>query len=183
VGLFDRTSSTTNQTLVDQTTTTTTQTDQSGGLLTFSDIAGAVGIDLSDRSVTQNTLSDAGAIAAGRDVGLAGVDAARSSVNTLANSYGQSLTVLERVNADSLDLLGALANNAIDASKTIARDSASSSASFVEQAIAGFGELAQQTSESGDDKIARVVGFALAAIAAVIVLPAVFKGGGRAAVI
>ena len=200
MGIFDRSSSTTNQTLVDQTNTTTTQTDQSGALVALSDLAGAFGIDLSsrdshdvvDRSSSSSstsiansgntTLSDANAIAAGRELGLAGIGGARAAVDTLANSYGQSLTVLERVNSDSLELLAGLASDSIDASKTLARDAAESSASFLDQAIAGFGELATQTSESGDDKMARVIGFALAAVAAVVVLPALFRSGGKAVI-
>jgi hypothetical protein len=170
VGIFDRSRSEVVTNLTEQNFTETRQTDQSGGSLNFSDIAGAVGITLNE------TTLDAGAV-------QAGIGAVSSANATLANSYGQSLSVLQKVNNDSLAMLAALASDSIDASRTIARDSASSSSSFVKEAVAGFGALAKQSSESGDDKIARVVGFALAAVAAVVVLPAIFKGGGKAGVI
>jgi hypothetical protein len=47
MGLFDRSSSTTNTTLVDATTTNTQQTDQSGGSLNFSGLGGGVSLALS----------------------------------------------------------------------------------------------------------------------------------------
>jgi hypothetical protein len=170
-GLFDDSKSTTNTTLVDETTTVTTQTDQSGNSgLNFSDVKGAVGLVFNTdethnlSSYESHVTTDHGSVAAGRDVSLAG------------------LSTVQRVNADSLELLAGLVDKTIDASKTITRDSAESHASFVDQAIAGFGALAKQTSESGDDKIIRVVGFALAAVAAAVVLPAMFKSGGKAVI-
>jgi hypothetical protein len=184
VGIFDSSRSTQNTNLYDQTTTVTNQTDQSGGFLTFSEVGGGIGIDASSRdshdvfdsrssstSIANSgntTLSDSGAIAAGRDVGLGGLKLG-----------GDALTTLERVNADSLTLLGGLVDKSIDASRTLARDSADSTAGLLQQAVEGFGSLARTTSEGESDKITRVVGFALAAVAAMVVLPAIFKGGGK----
>jgi hypothetical protein len=157
MGIFDRSSSTQNTNLYDQTTTTTTQTDQSGNSgLNLSDVAGVIGISL------HNEVSDAGAIDAGRELGV------------------RALSTVERVNADSLELLAGLANNTIDASKTLARDSAESHSSFLQDAIAGFGSLAKQNTQSADDRLTKIVGIALAAVAAVVVLPALFKSGGKA---
>ncbi len=201
MGLFDRSSSTQNTTLVDQTTTNTNQLDQSGGLLTFAGTGGGIALDLSSReSLSQvddrdvydsrssssstsiansgnTTLSDAGAIAAGRELGLAGVGAARSSVDALAGIYGDSLSALERINADSLTLLGGLVDKSIDASRTLARDSAESTQGFLQQAVSGFGALAKASSEGDADKITRVVGFALLAVAVVVIGPALLRGG------
>lgn len=201
MGLFDRSSSTTNTQLVDQTETNTNQTDQSGNSgLNFSSVAGGVAVALdsstrlssventslqtadshdifdsrsvssstsnratnSGNTTTTTTLSDAGAVDAGRLLGLAGIDAAN------------------RANADSLSVLAGLANNSIDASKTLARDSASTNADFLTQAVSGFGSLAKQSSASSDDRIAKIVGFALLAIAVVVVGPSLLRGGGKA---
>jgi hypothetical protein len=176
VGLFDRSSSTTNTTLVDQTNTLTEQTDQSGGSLNFSGIGGDVALDLSDRSRTSSstsiansgntTLSDSGAIAAGRDVAAGGLSLA-----------GDALSSFERVNADSLELLGGLVDKSIDASRTLARDAAESTSGFLQQAVSGFGALAKSSSEGDADKITRVVGFALLAVAVVVIGPALLRGG------
>lgn len=186
MGLFDRSSSTQNTTLVDNTTTLTEQTDQSGNSgLNFSGVGGGISLGFSEsNSLTDarssssststsiansgnTTLSDAGAIAAGRDVGLGGLGLA-----------GDALTTLQRVNADSLELLGGLVDKSIDASKTLARDSAEQSKGFLQQAVAGFGSLAKSSSEGDADKITRVVGFALLAVAVVVIGPALFRGKG-----
>lgn len=149
MGIFDRSRSETTTNLLDQTITETRQTDQSGNTgLNISDVGGRVDI----------RTTDAGAIAGG--LGVA----------------SQSLSTLERVNADSLELLAGLASKSIDASKTLARDSAESNAGFLQQAVTGFGSLAQQTAQSSDDRLTKIVAIALAAVAAVVVLPALFKG-------
>jgi hypothetical protein len=208
VGFLDKKNvNTTNLTELNQ--TESRQTDQSGGLLTFSDVAGGVALDLSSRSSfadshdvydsrsssstsstsiansgnTTTTLSDAGAISAGLELGRAGIGAARDAGALAANSYGESLTVLERINADSLELLGGLANNAIDASRTLARDSAEAGSNVLEQALGGLSSLAKQNSQSADDRLTKIVGIALAAIAAVVVLPVLFKSGGKAVMV
>jgi hypothetical protein len=188
VGFFDSSRSENVTNLTDATTTNTTQTDQSGGSLNFSGIGGGVSLGFSesnqlidDRDIydsrssstsivdsgnTYTTLSDAGAIAAGRDVGLGGL-----------NLAGSALSTVQKVNADSLTMLGALVDKSIDASRTLARDSAESTAGFLEQAVAGFGSLAKASSEGDADKITRVVGFALLAVVVAVVGPAIFRGG------
>jgi hypothetical protein len=202
VGFFDssRTENTTN--LFDQTTTFTEQTDQSGNSgLNFSGVGGGVSLatsenySLSDshdifdsRSSSSSTsianagnptLSDSGAIAAGRELGLGGLKAALDSLLGVTGFASDSLSTLERVNADSLDMLGALATQSIDASRTLARDSAESTSGFLQQAVSGFGALAKASSEGESDKITRVVGFALLAVAVVVIGPAIFRGGGK----
>lgn len=152
MGLFDRSSSQNTTNLTEQNITETRQADQSGGSFNFNEISGGVSLSLSDQ----------GAIDAGRELGLAGID------------------VVKRVNADSLAILAGLANNSIDASKTIARDSAESNAGFLQQALSGFGALAKQNSQSADDRLTKIVGFALLAVVVAVVGPAIFKGGGRA---
>jgi hypothetical protein len=183
VGIFDRSKSETNQTLIDQTTTNTKQTDQSGGLLTFADVGGGIALDLSSREsltddrdiydsrTTNTTLSDSGAIAAGRELGVGALGVARDSLSSL-----------ERVNADSLKLLSGLADKSIDASRTLARDAAASGSDFLETAIGGLSSLAKQNSQTSDDRLTKVVGIALAAVAAVVVLPAIFKSGAKAVI-
>lgn len=179
MGIFDRSKSVTNTTLVDQTNTLTEQTDQSGdGSLKFSGIGGALTLDASTNvndsrsssiSHSGNTvLSDSGAIAAGRDVGLGGLSLA-----------GETLSTVQRVNADSLELLAGLVDKSIDASRTATRDAAESTKGFLSQAVAGFGSLAQASSEGDADKITRVVGFALLAVAVVVIGPALLRGGAK----
>jgi len=140
--------------------------------------------------------SDFGAVKAGTDVannalgGMVdvsldaislGSDALDASTTNLtrgldfaADAYANSLTFAGDTTQNSLGFAGSLVDqlfsfttNAIDTVGTQARNLASDS-------IAGNQSLAVATSESGDDKIVRIGMYAFAAIAAVLVLPAVF---------
>lgn len=124
--------------------------------------------------------TDQGALAAGSNLGLAGIKATSDSIAAFAKAGADTLSFVSKVNADSLNVLAGLASNSIDASRTLARDSASDNAGFLQSALSGFGTLAKQNSASADDRIVKIVGLALAAVAAVLILPALFKGGGKA---
>lgn len=192
MGLFDRSSSSNTNNLLTQTETVTNQSDQSGNAgLNFSQIAGGVGLEFNTRSTenlsavdshnitdsrrsveTNSTVinsTDQGAVGAGRELGLAGIKASTDS-----------LSAVQSLNANSLSILAGLANNSIDASKTIARDGATKDAQFLQSALSGFNSLSMQNSQSSDDRIVKLVGMALLAIALVVIGPALFKGGGKA---
>jgi hypothetical protein len=184
VGILDRSSSTQNTNLYDQTTTLTEQTDQSGNSgLNFSGVGGGVSLATTSSTSIANsgntTLSDSGAIGAGLELGLGGLKTALDSLLGVRDLAGDSISTIERVNANSLDMLGALATQSIDASRTLARDSAESTRGFLQDAVSGFGALAKASTEGESDKITRVVGFALLAVAVVVIGPAIFRGGGK----
>ncbi len=157
------------------------------------------------------TVTDFGAVSAGADIAHEALDslaaALRSNENVtrdalsvtgdtarLASNLSEATTragldfgrdaidTVTRLNSDSLELLGGLVGKTIDASRTLARDNADANSRTVADAITGFRQLAVQTSESTDDKIARVAGYAFAAIAAALVLPGIFKGGSKTVV-
>jgi hypothetical protein len=168
--------STVNTTLTEQTNTSTTQTDQSGNQgFNFSDIGGGVGLSFTSSSaqdshdVTQISTTDQGAVDAGKSLGLAGIAASSSALSSV-----------DKINADSLKLLGGLVDKSIDASRTATRDAAANNAGFLDQALAGFKGLATQSSQSSDDRITKLVGMGLVALVLVVALPAVFKSGGKA---
>jgi hypothetical protein len=170
MGLFSSSSRNT-QSASYETVTNTDQTDQSGNSgLNFSRVGD---VDLSDRSTTTLTTisTDQGALRVAGGLGEAafsfagaGLDNAQAA-NAGALSFGRSaLDNVARVNADSLSLLGGLITGAIDSSRTLARD-----------AIEGFGSLATRNSASTDDRVTKLAGFALAAVAAAFILPAIWK--------
>lgn len=189
MGIFSSDKKTTNTTVYD-TQTNTTQADQSGDGIKLFDV-GSFGINTSmdDHSQvsTTNYLSDSGAIDAAR--GIAGdalttvqrtnansIDLLRELVGSSNDAQGRALDTVARVNSDSLDLLGGLVSESIDASRTLARDSADANSRTVADALSGFSTLAQRSAESTDDKMSRVIGYALAAVVAALVLPSLFKG-------
>lgn len=178
MGFFDsKTKQTVNQTT--NTLTETTQADQSGNSgLSLANIAGSVGLDLSsnlvDNSVT-NVL-DGGALNIAGNIAHESLGLAGSSVDAIS-----------RVNGNSLELFGGLIEGLIDTTKSTTRDALDMSGnalslfsnfarSATADAVAGFGALAKQGAESTDDKVTKVAMYGLIAIAAIFVLPAIFKG-------
>lgn len=196
MGLFSSSSRSTQQTTYD-TTTNTVQSDQSGNSgLNFAQ-TGDLSLDLSDRSdrsdrsTTTLISTDQGAIeAAARsvrealgfasDVGAQSLAAAQAA-NSAGLSFGASaIKSVSDTNANALGLLVNLTQQGINASTGIARDAAEANASATREAIAGFSSLAKQTSASSDDRVSKVAGYALAAVAAAIILPAIFGRRGLA---
>lgn len=192
MGLFGGSKSKTSVSNVYDTDTVTTQTDNSGNE-GFQNIGGNLSLasseSYSSSNTTVNQSIDAGALKTAESItkgsfGLvgAGLDNAQAA-SAGALAFGKS--ALEQVadaNASSLDVLAGLVSGAFDNSKTIARDALAASAQATSDAAAGFGALAKQTSASTDDRVGKVAMYAFAALAAVFVLPALFKRGGKAVV-
>jgi hypothetical protein len=103
-------------------------------------------------------------------------DFSRDAVSGALGFGADAVSSIERVNADSIDFLGALVSNSIDASKTIAREGAQANQSVLADALGGFQKLAVQNSETDSDKMTKVIGLALAAVVAVLVLPKLLGG-------
>jgi hypothetical protein len=171
------------------TVTNTEQTDNSGnsGFLGNGDVSLSSNesntTSISDSGNTYNTLSDSGAIKAASDIaggafGLAGagLDNARAAAAGSINFAGTAIGQLADANANSLDVLKGLVSGAFDSSKTLARDVIAANKEATATAISGFGSLAQQNSQSSDDRVQKVALYALVAVAAVFILPAIFKG-------
>jgi hypothetical protein len=99
-----------------------------------------------------------------------------------ALSFGtNALDTVRSLNSSSLDLLGALASGAVDNSRTLARDAIDSNNAATKAAINGFQSLATQNSASSDDRLQKVVQYALVAIAAIMILPRLFSGSSKGA--
>jgi hypothetical protein len=130
--------------------------------------------------------SDFGAVQAGTDVATRALEenseVARASIGAGRDLAGSAFDTARDINDDSLKLLGGLVDKSIDASKTYARDSAEGFKGALTTALGGYEKLAVQNSASSDDRVTKVAGLALLAVAAVLILPALFKGGGRAVV-
>jgi hypothetical protein len=101
------------------------------------------------------------------DLGRAGLDAGTDNLNLglgfAADTYGGGLDFASRI----VDQLFSFTETAIDTAGSQARSLASDS-------VAGYQALARNTSESADDKVVKIGAVALAAVAAIFVLPAVF---------
>lgn len=164
---------------------TVVQTDQ-GALAAGADVARRA-IDFTGDLIAQsrdalNRGFDFGesALSSGERVARAALDS-NGDANARALDFGgDAISAIQRVNSDSLSLLGGLVSESIDASRTLARDSADANSRTVSDAIAGFGALAKQSTASTDDRVAKVAGYAVLAIVAAVVLPQLFKGGGKA---
>lgn len=202
MGLFSNRSSSTQQTTYD-TTTTTVQSDQSGNSgLNFAQ-TGDLTLDLADRSTNTIVQTDQGAIesaartareslafaggALGDVLGYASSVGAQSigaaqAANAAGLSFGASaVKSIADSNSNALSLFANVVGQSIDASRGLARDAADANAAATKEAIAGFSSLAKQTSASSDDRVSKVAGYALAAVAAAIILPAIFGRRGLAA--
>ena len=169
MGLFDRSSSSSTVQNIYETSTEVDQVDQSGSSgLNLSNVSG---VSLSE----QNTVNyvDPGALEAAKNIAAGAYGLGSQALNL----SGSSLQTVAKVNSDSLGLLAGLVSGAIDNSKTLTRDALASNKESVQQAISGFSTLAKQNSASSDDRVQTVALYAFAALAAVFVLPALFRGG------
>jgi len=168
MGLFDRSSSSSTVNNIYDTRTDVRQVDQSGNAgLNLSNVSG-----VSLAETTNVNYVDAGALKTAGDI-ASGAYALGTSALGLS---GSALQTVAKANTDSLGLLAGLVSGAIDNSKTLTRDALDASAKSVSQAITGFSTLAAQNSQSSDDRVQKVALYALLAVAAVMVLPALFKG-------
>lgn len=179
MGLFggDSKSSSSTSNRID-TRTTTHQTDNSGN----TGILGGGSVRVSNVERTTIQQSDSGAIKAATSIAQSGLSASRASTTQALGFGSAALKSVTAANHDSLKLLTGLVSGALDNSKTLARDSIAASAASSKAAVTGFAALAKTTSESTDDRVGRVALYAFAALAAVFVLPALFKGGGKAVI-
>jgi len=172
VGLFDTSKSSTVVSNQYTTETNTQQTDQGGNSgLNFSNVGGGVSLQT---TTNVNTL-DGGALNVAGNIASGAYGLGSQALGLGA----KSLDAISAVNADSLTLLGGLVSGAIDNSRTMARDAIQAGSNTVSSAIAGFKSLAEQNSASSDDRVQKVALYAFLALAAVFVLPPLFKGGGK----
>jgi len=179
MGLFDKSKSKTSVNQTYNTTTTTALTDNSGnqGI----QAGGAVRLDTrsSSTKTTNNISTDQGAVKIAGNIATAGITSAQASAAGALGFGKSALDTVAKANGDSLKLISGLITGAFDNSKTVVRDALDANAKATNDSISGFAALAKQTSASDGDKVGKVAMYAFVAIAAVFVLPAIFKGGAK----
>jgi hypothetical protein len=150
---------------VDNSIYNTSNDDNSLSLSSTQNTSNSNNTSTSTSTSTTNYLTDSGAVKAASDIAGGAFGVASMSLD---NAFA--------VNSNSLDVLKGLVSGALDNSVTLARDSIAANRAATDSAITGFGSLAQQTSASDGDRISKVAMYAFAALAAVFVLPALFRG-------
>lgn len=151
-----------------ESSTRTDTTSQNAGQ---SEIGGAAySVNLSGggkNSRTSVTLTDQGAVTAGIDAAKYGLDNALDFANTTsARSTEAQLDVIKA----ALDATQSAFSDAIHFTQAGLDNLSSNQAS----ALGSVTALAKQTSASESDRISKLAGFALLAIAALVILPKVF---------
>ena len=145
-----------------------------------------------------NTVTDFGAINAALDIGIEALRMGDANLRTASDLAGRGLDTALDATRSALDF----SDSVVSSNESIARDSIQHIADFggvalgesldfardvfegagnalkdvTQTNLEGLTSLARQTSESADDRVSRVAMYAFAAIAAVFVLPAIFKG-------
>lgn len=103
-----------------------------------------------------------------------GRDVTSDAVNAVADTANRSIDTLSASQSESLGFISDLVNGLFGfAGDTIDKVGAQAE-TLAGQSIEGNQSLARATSESADDKVTRLGGYALAAIAAIFVVPAIF---------
>lgn len=130
--------------------------------------------------------SDFGAVQAALDIGLEALRMGGENLTTSADLAGRGLDTALDATRSALDF----SESVVGSNERLARDSILAISDFggvalgevtnfardlTEANLSGLTSLARQTSESADDRVSRVAMYAFAAIAAVFVLPALFK--------
>lgn len=171
------------------TTTNTDQLDQSGNSgLNLSNTDAS--FDSHDSTVLTNretnttiyTAIDGGALKEAGAAIAGGLELARKATSGALDFGTNAVDQIARLNSNSLDLFAELTQGAFDSARSLARDSMDANARATTAAVEGFGALAKQSSESTDDKVSKVAAYGLVAIAAILILPALFRGGGKAVI-
>lgn len=126
------------------------------------------------------------AIALGREGIISGFDFAGRGLDTAIGAVRETskdaMDFAEFLSGRSLDTVTGLADSYGSGLADTTREAfdfadrgLTTIASLVGDAVGGFGELAMQTSASTDDRVGKVAMYAFIAVAAVIVLPQLFK--------
>jgi len=169
--------------------------------------AGQVGGDFTVVTTDQGALATALDISrAATDLGRAGIEsgeqvatAGLDVVNNAIGSADQSAARVAQFAYDALDANSSLAKATLDSQSDVAgralnavsdagskvldfaaqlfEDATSAQSNLTDQNLQGLTTLAKQTSASADDRVQKVALYAFVAIAAVLVLPRLFKGG------
>lgn len=123
--------------------------------------------------------SDFGAIAGAVEISKEALQLGGDAVNRSTELAGRGLDFAQDVNADSLDFASDLTGTALERIADLAESGQSgvidAAGSLFDRAVSSISDLAMQTSQSTDDRVAKVAVYAFLAAAAAVVLPAVFK--------
>lgn len=123
--------------------------------------------------------SDFGAITGAVEISKDALALGRDVVDSSTTLAGRGLDFAQDVNADSLDYGREISARAIDRVADFAELGQSTvveaAGNLFDRAVGSISDLAMQTSQSTDDRVAKVAVFAFLAAAAAVVLPAVLK--------
>jgi hypothetical protein len=161
-----------------------TQTTQTKNLnlqdtegVTLADISGSV-------SLTQ---TDFGAVEGGIEVSRAALDLGRDSLGIGADPAGRGLDRAYEFSGDTAKIAYDFssdtnkqaydfAGGALSAVTDFADSTRMETSSLFKQSLGSIADLAMQTSASTDDRVAKVATYAVLAVVAAMVLPAIFRG-------
>jgi hypothetical protein len=123
--------------------------------------------------------SDFGAIEGAVEISKEALDLGARSVDSSTELAGRGLDFAQDVNRDSLDYSRDITTTAIDRVADFAELGQQTVVDAVgglfDRSVGAISDLAMQTSQSTDDRVAKVAVYAFLAAAAAVVLPAVFK--------
>ena len=149
----------------EQTTYNDTRNLQDNEGLTVGENSGSISV----------STTDFGAVDAATDVSREALDLGRSAVDGAYDFAGRGMDnafdFARGTNRDAMDFAG----DALGTVAGLADMTRESSRELVGDTIAGFKSLAMQTSASTDDRVAKIAMYAFAAVAALVILPQIFK--------
>lgn len=123
--------------------------------------------------------SDFGAISGAVEISKDALDLGARAVDASSDLAGRGLDFAQDVNADSLDYSKSITTTAIDRVADFAelgqQNVIDAAGNLFDRAVSSIGDLAMQTSQSSDDRVAKVATYAFLAAAAAVVIPAVFR--------
>lgn len=154
--------------------TTTTQIDNSVRTSDFGAIQAALDIGIEALRMGESNVATAADLA-GRGLDTA-LDATRGALDFSESVVNSNESVARESIQRISDFGGVALGESLDFARDVFEGAGSALREVTQSNLEGLGQLAQQTTASSDDRVAKIAGYALLAVAAAFVLPALMKG-------
>jgi hypothetical protein len=119
--------------------------------------------------------SDFGAVSGAVEISKEALGLGREALQTGASAWRTAADLARDVNSDSLDFAGNTLEYLASSAESTQKSLLDGARDLFKGSVASISELAMQTSATGDDRVAKVATFAVLAVAAAMILPAVFR--------
>jgi hypothetical protein len=119
--------------------------------------------------------SDFGAIGGAVEISKEALGLGRDALATGEASWRVAADLARDVTGDSIDFAGNTLEYLADRAESSQRNLFDGARDLFEGSVSSISELAMQTSATGDDRVAKVATYAVMAVAAAMILPAVFR--------